>query len=53
MFLKQFEARLSAMTAYGNRAEPVEYRRAIQLQVQDYKRAMMAGVAYEPFLRAV
>ncbi|NJM99744.1 MAG: CRISPR-associated endonuclease Cas1 [Phormidesmis sp. RL_2_1] len=53
VFLQQFEARLSAVTAYGDRAEPVEYRRAMQLQVQDYKRAMMAGVAYEPFLRAV
>ena len=53
VFLKQFEVRLSTMTAYGDRAEPVEYRRVIQLQVQDYKRAMMAGVAYEPFLRPV
>ena len=52
-FLRQFEVRLSTMTAYGNRADPVEYRRAIHLQVQDYKRAMMAGVAYEPFLRPV
>ncbi|MEO1636511.1 MAG: CRISPR-associated endonuclease Cas1 [Cyanobacteria bacterium J06631_9] len=53
LFLKQFELRLNATTAYGGKADPVEYRRAIQLQVQDYKRAMMAGVAYEPFLRAV
>ncbi|MEM6597066.1 MAG: CRISPR-associated endonuclease Cas1 [Cyanobacteria bacterium P01_C01_bin.69] len=53
VFLRQFESRLTAMTAYGNRAEPVEYRRAIQLQVKDYKQAMIAGVAYEPFRRAV
>lgn len=53
LFLKQFEARLNDTTAYGKRDAPVEYRRAIQLQVQDYKRAMIAGVAYQPFIRAV
>ena len=53
VFLKQFEARMDSLTTYGNRKDPVEYRRAIQLQVQDYKRAMMAGTAYDPFLRAV
>lgn len=53
VFLKQFEARMDTPTAYGNQKEPVAYRRAIQRQVQDYKRAMVAGVAYEPFLRPV
>ena len=53
VFLRQFEARMDSLTTYGNRKDPVEYRRAIQLQVQDYKRAMMAGTAYDPFLRAV
>lgn len=52
-FLQQFELRISELTAYPGRAEPVEYRRAIQLQVQDYKRSLPDGVPYEPFLRAV
>lgn len=53
VFLRQFEVRMDALTAYGDRTEQVTYRRAIQLQVKDYKKAMMAGIAYEPFLRAV
>ena len=52
-FLQQFESRISEATAYSGRPEPVEYRRAIQLQVKDYKRSLLDGVPYEPFLRAV
>lgn len=52
-FLQQFELRISELTAYADRPESVEYRRAIQLQVQDYKRSLLSGVPYEPFLRAV
>ncbi len=53
VFLKWFEIRMDTFTAYKDRPEPVAYRRAIQLEVQDYKKAMMAAVAYAPFLRAV
>lgn len=53
VFLKWFESRMDTFTAYKDRPEPVAYRRAIQLEVQDYKKAMMAEVAYAPFLRAV
>ena len=53
VFLKWFETRMDTFTAYPDRQDPVTYRRAIQLQVQDYKRAMMAAVPYAPFLRAV
>ena len=52
-FLRQFESRISESTAYSGRSEPVAYRRAIQLQVQDYKKSVASGVAYEPFLRAL
>ena len=30
----------------------VSYRRAIQLQIQQYKRCLMESVSYNPFLRA-
>ena len=53
LFLQHFEARISELTAYPGQAEPVEYRRAIQLQVRDYKKSLMGEVAYQPFLRAV
>ena len=52
-FLRQFELRISEQTAYAGRPDPVEYRRAIQLQVQDYKRSLRDGLPYVPFLRAV
>ncbi len=52
-FLQQFEQRIPEQTAYPGRAGTVDYRRAIQLQAQDYKRSLREGVPYEPFLRAV
>lgn len=52
-FLQHFESRISDLTAYPNRVEQVEYRRAIQLQVQDYKRSLVSPTPYTPFLRAV
>lgn len=52
-FLQQFERRISEVTAYPGSSEPIEYRRAIQRQVQDYKRSLPSGLPYEPFLRAV
>jgi CRISP-associated protein Cas1 len=53
LFLQHFEARISECTAYPNRADPVEYRRAIQLQVRDYKQSLTGNLPYQPFLRAV
>jgi hypothetical protein len=31
----------------------VSFRRAIQLQAQQYKRCLMESIPYEPFLRAM
>ena len=53
LFLQHFEARISGMTAYLGQVEPATYRRAIQLQVRDYKRSLMGEAPYQPFLRAV
>jgi CRISP-associated protein Cas1 len=53
LFLQHFEVRISEMTAYPGRLEPVEYRRAMQLQVIDYKRSLLGGSPFVPFLRAV
>ncbi|NEQ51384.1 MAG: CRISPR-associated endonuclease Cas1 [Leptolyngbya sp. SIO3F4] len=52
-FIREFEKRMSTETAHPMVKKPVIYRRAIQLQVQRYKKCLLDGVAYEPFLRAV
>jgi CRISPR-associated protein Cas1 len=53
VFLKAFEARINEMTAHSDVQEQVSYRRAIQLQIRRYKKCLLDGVPYEPFLRAV
>jgi CRISP-associated protein Cas1 len=53
VFLKHFEDRISEQVSYPDLAEPVSYRRAIQLQVQQYKRCLMGSQRYEAFLRSV
>jgi len=53
VFLKQFEERISEAVTHPAIQTKVSYRRAIQLQVQQYKRCLMESVAYEPFLRAI
>jgi CRISP-associated protein Cas1 len=53
LFLQHFERRISEQVAYVGKPEPVEYRRAIQLQVRDYKKSLMGELPYQPFLRAV
>jgi CRISP-associated protein Cas1 len=53
VFLKAFESRINEMTAHADVQEQVSYRRAIQLQIRRYKKALLDGVPYEPFLRAV
>lgn len=53
VFLKHFEDRISEAVSYPDLADPVSYRRVIQLQVQLYKRCLKGEARYEPFLRSV
>jgi len=53
VFLKAFEARISELTSHPDVKSQVSYRRAIQLQILRYKRSLLTGIAYEPFLRQV
>ncbi|NEP20065.1 MAG: CRISPR-associated endonuclease Cas1 [Leptolyngbya sp. SIO4C1] len=52
-FLQQFEARMADLTAYPGRQASIEYRRAIQQQIRDYKRSLLTCAPYAPFLRPV
>jgi CRISPR-associated protein Cas1 len=52
VFVQKVEARLSEEVSHPDVQTPVSYRRAMQLQIQRYKRSMLEGVPYEPFLRA-
>ncbi|MBW4652552.1 MAG: CRISPR-associated endonuclease Cas1 [Kaiparowitsia implicata GSE-PSE-MK54-09C] len=49
LFLQQFEKRLSLELSHPAVQTPVSYRRAIQLQVQRYKQALMGDAPYEAF----
>lgn len=51
IFLKHFEARISEQTSHPDVQSPVSYRRAIQLQVQRYVRAVLGNADYEAFER--
>jgi CRISP-associated protein Cas1 len=51
VFLKAFEERMGELTTHPDIQTQVSYRRAIQLQVQRYKKCVMTGAEYEPFLR--
>jgi CRISP-associated protein Cas1 len=53
VFLQYFERRMNQPVAHPDLLEPVSYRYAIQLQVRRYRRAVVDGVLYEPFVRAV
>ncbi len=54
VFLKYFEERMTANVTHPDVQGQVSYRRAIQLQVQRYKRCLLSSTApYEAFLRAV
>jgi CRISPR-associated protein Cas1 len=52
VFLKHFEERISEAFHHPKTQQQVSYRRAIQLQVQQYKRCLQNSVAYEPFIRS-
>jgi CRISPR-associated protein Cas1 len=53
VFLKSFEERISDLVAHPDLQTKVSYRRAIQLQVQRYKRSLLESVPYEAFVRPV
>ncbi|NMG07216.1 CRISPR-associated endonuclease Cas1 [Brasilonema sp. UFV-L1] len=53
VFLKQFETRMNEEISHPDLQSQTTYRHAIQLQVRRYKRCLLSGVPYEPFLRAV
>jgi CRISPR-associated endonuclease Cas1 len=51
IFLKHFEERLSALMSHPDVGKQVSYRRAIQLQIQRYKRCLVNDLPYQPFRR--
>ncbi|MGV0026859.1 CRISPR-associated endonuclease Cas1 [Phormidesmis priestleyi] len=51
IFLKYFEEQITEEVAHAAVQQKVSYRRAIQLQVQHYKRCLIDSVVYEPFIR--
>jgi CRISPR-associated protein Cas1 len=51
IFLREFEGRISQEVSHPDVQKLVSYRRAIQLQIQRYKSALLEGKPYEPFLR--
>jgi CRISP-associated protein Cas1 len=51
VFLKHFEERISTLVSHPDVGNQVSYRRAIQLQVQRYRRSLMDGILYEAFRR--
>lgn len=53
VFLKYFEERISEEINHPALQQPVSYRRAIQLQIQQYKRCLQNSIPYEPFIRPV
>lgn len=53
VFLKYFESRMNEEVSHPDLQSQVTYRHAIQLQVRRYKRSLLSGIIYEPFLRAM
>jgi len=52
LFIQKVETRLGETVSHPDVQTPVSYRRAMQLQVKRYKRSLLEGVPYQPFLRA-
>lgn len=52
VFLKHFEDRISESFLHPRTQQQVSYRRAIQLQVQEYKRCLKTSIDYKPFIRS-
>lgn len=53
LFLKHFDARLNEQLTHPDVQPQVSYRRAIQLQIQRYKRAVLGNQPYQPFRRVI
>jgi CRISPR-associated protein Cas1 len=53
LFLKHFDARLNEQLSHPDVQQQVSYRRAIQLQIQRYKRAVLGNQPYQPFRRVI
>jgi CRISPR-associated protein Cas1 len=53
IFLKNFEQRMNDTVAHPDLSEPVSYRRAIESQVERYRRCLMESIPYVAFLRSV
>lgn len=51
VFLEHFERRMNEDVSHPDLQSQVSYREVIQLQIRRYKRSLVQGVAYEPFLR--
>lgn len=52
-FVDFFEERMNESVSHPDFQSPVSYRRAIELQVRRYKRCLLHGGDYEPFLRSM
>jgi CRISP-associated protein Cas1 len=52
VFLKYFEERISEEITHPALQQPVSYRRAMQWQIQHYKRCLQDSKPYQPFIRA-
>ena len=53
VFFQQFERRINELISHPDLQPQVTYRQAIQLQVRRYKRSLLRGEVYEPFLRVI
>jgi CRISPR-associated protein Cas1 len=51
VFLKQFEERISETITHPRTQQALSYRRAIQVQVQQYKQCLRSSQPYHPFIR--
>ncbi|MFQ3616767.1 MAG: CRISPR-associated endonuclease Cas1 [Cyanobacteriota bacterium] len=53
VFLKHFEDRITETVTHPTVQQPVSYRRAIQLQIQRYKKCLRDSQPYDPFIRTI
>jgi CRISPR-associated protein Cas1 len=53
VFFQQFERRMNELVSHPDIQSQVTYRQAIQLQIRRYKRSLLRGETYEPFLRVI
>lgn len=53
VFLENFERRMNEEVSHPDLQSQVSYRESIQLQIRRYKRSLVHGIPYEPFLRTV